>query len=403
MLNPDKVRNHFPSLSIKNNKGDKIIFLDGPGGTQVPRAVIDSISDYYKFSNANTHGEFETSNKTDIIMDSLREKMSIFLGAENKDCISIGHNMTTLNFSLARGLIKYFNEGDEVVITDLDHEANRGPWMILEEKGIKIIRINILKNGEIDYDDFIKKINKKTVMIAMGMSSNAIGTVNNFQFIKEIIENKNILFLLDAVHYAPHFSINVTDLDCDFLLCSSYKFYGPHLGFLYSRPGLLDRIETERLTVQDQNSPYKIETGTLNHAACSGAEKALDFISSLGNGNSYREKIEDAYKVIGEHEKKLAKKLYSSLNKLENIDVVGPDFSDKRSPTVSFIHKNLSANNICKLLAKENICAWDGHFYAKKAIDKMGLREIGGVTRLGISCYNSIDEIDRTISVLSKI
>ena len=141
----------------------------------------------------------------------------------------------------------------------------------------------------------------------------------------------------------------------------------------------------------------------MNHAACRGAEIALDFISSLGNGNSYRKKIEDAYKVIGEHEKALAKKLYSSLNKLENIDVVGPDFSDKRSPTVSFIHKNLSANNICKLLAKENICAWDGHFYAKKAIDKMGLREIGGVTRLGISCYNSIDEIDRTISVLSKI
>ena len=251
MLNLDKIRNQFPSLSIKNNRGDKIIFLDGPGGTQVPRTVIDSISDYYKFSNANTHGEFETSNKTDIIMDSLREKMSIFLGAENKDCISIGHNMTTLNFSLARGLIKYFNEGDEVVITDLDHEANRGPWMILEEKGIKIIRVNILKNGEIDYNDFIKKINKKTVMIAMGMSSNAIGTVNNFQYIKEIIENKNILFLLDAVHYAPHFSINVTDLDCDFLLCSSYKFYGPHLGFLYSKPGLLDKIDTDRLTVQD--------------------------------------------------------------------------------------------------------------------------------------------------------
>ena len=185
MLNLDKIRNQFPSLSIKNNRGDKIIFLDGPGGTQVPKAVIDSISDYYKFSNANTHGEFETSNRTDIIMDSLREKISIFLGAENKDCISIGHNMTTLNFSLARGLIKYFNDGDEVVITDLDHEANRGPWMILEEKGIKIIRVNILKNGEIDYDDFVKKINKKTVMIAMGMSSNAIGTVNNFQFIKD--------------------------------------------------------------------------------------------------------------------------------------------------------------------------------------------------------------------------
>ena len=403
MLNINKIRSQFPSLSIKNNNGDSIIFLDGPGGTQVPQIVIDGISDYYKLSNANTHGEFITSIETDKVMTSLRKKMAIFLGAENEDCISIGHNMTTLNFSLARGLSKLFKRGDEVIITDLDHEANRGPWMILKEKGIKIIRVDLLNNGNLDYKDFKKKINDKTVMIAMGMSSNAIGTVNDFEYVKNLINNKNILFLLDAVHYAPHFSIDVKKIGCDFLLCSSYKFYGPHLGFLYTKSNLLDKIETDRLDVQEQNAPYKIETGTLNHAACKGVEKAIDFISSLGEGISYREKIINAYEKIGHHENQLATKLYSSLNNFKKINVIGPDFSKKRSPTVSFIHNRLKANKICRILAEKNICAWDGHFYAKKAIEKLKLDKVGGVTRLGISCYNSIEEIDKTIEVISTI
>ncbi len=403
MLDINKIRRQFPSLSIKNNKGDKIIFLDGPGGTQVPNTVIDGISDYYKFSNSNTHGEFITSIDTDNVMSSLRKKMSIFLGAEDENCISIGHNMTTLNFSLARGLSKLFKKGDEVIITDLDHEANRGPWMTLKEKGIKIISVNLLDNGKLDYNDFKRKINDNTVMIAMGMSSNAIGTVNDFEYVKMLIKNKEILFLLDAVHYAPHFSIDVKKIGCDFLLCSSYKFYGPHLGFLYTKTDLLDKIETDRLVVQEQNAPYKIETGTLNHAACKGVEKAIDFISSLGKGKNYREKIENAYEKISYHEKDLASKLYSSLKSLSNISIIGPDFSNKRTPTVSFIHNSLTANEICKILADHNICAWDGHFYAKTAIENLELDKIGGVTRLGISCYNSIEEINKTIETISRI
>lgn len=403
MIDTNKIRELFPSLSLRDENNNQIIYLDGPGGTQVPTPVIDGISEYYKNHNANTHGEFITSVQTDKVMDSLREKMSILLNAENKNCISVGQNMTTLSFQLASGLSKLFNKGDEVIITEIDHEANRGPWKTFEEKGIKLIEINLSKDGKLDYNDFENKINKKTVMIAMGMSSNALGTVNDFERIRNLISSKNILFLLDAVHYAPHFAIDVQSLKCDFLLCSAYKFYGPHVGFLYSKPNLLDKIKTDNLIVQDQSSPYRIETGTLNHAACNGVIKAIDFISSLGEGNSFREKIESSYLKISEHENKLAFNLYSSLNKLKNITVIGTDFSKRRAPTVSFIHKKRSANDICKILASHNICAWDGHFYALKAIQVLDLEKIGGITRLGISIYNNEEEIRRTIQVLSKI
>ena len=403
MLDSKKIREAFPSLSLRDRNNNQIIYLDGPGGTQVPNSVIDGISEYYKKHNANTHGEFGTSIETDKIMRTLRDKVSTLLNAEDKNCISIGQNMTTLNFQLARGLSKMFKEGDEVIITALDHEANRGPWKIFEEKGIKLIEINLLLNGELDYNDFENKINSKTVMIAMGMSSNALGTINDFEKIRELTLNKKILLLLDAVHYAPHFTIDVKSLKCDFLLCSAYKFYGPHIGLLYTKPDFLNKIDTDRLIVQEQDAPYKIETGTLNHAACNGVIKAIDFISSFGDGNSLREKIESSYLKISRHENKLASKLYSSLNQLKNIEVIGTDFSKRRAPTVSFIHKNKSPNEICKILASYNICAWDGHFYALKAIQDLDLEKIGGVTRLGVSLYNTEEEIDRTIEIISKI
>ncbi len=190
-------------------------------------------------------------------------------------------NMTTLNYSLARALSRKFKEDDEVIVTELDHEANRGPWMILKEVGVKIIEVNLKQNGTLDYSDFKSKINDKTVMVCMGMSSNALGTLNSFNRVKEYLKDRKCLFLLDAVHYAPHFSIDVKDLECDFMLCSAYKFYGPHISFLYSKPGVLNDLNPDRLVVQDQQAPYIIETGTLNHAACSGVSAAIDFISSF--------------------------------------------------------------------------------------------------------------------------
>ena len=403
MIDINKIRKQFPSLSrlVNNNK---IIYLDGPAGTQVPQNVIDGVSDYYKTSNANVHGEFITSKETNKIMDSTRTKAASLLGAESASCISIGQNMTSLCFSLTHAFSKTFSAGDEVVITELDHEANRGPWKILEDVGVIIKEVNLLDDGTLDYEDFENKITDKTVLVAMGMSSNAIGTLNDFKRIKNFIKNKKCYFLLDAVHYAPHFSIDVKEFGCDFLLCSAYKFYGPHIGILYSKPSLLDKLDTDNLMVQNQNSPYKIETGTLNHAACNGVSKAIDFISTLGEGNTYRDKLVDAYKKLGAHEYKLASLLYKKLNTMEKITVIGKDFSNKkRTPTVSFTHKHKTPNEICKILGENNICAWAGHFYALKAIQKLKLEKIGGVTRLGICVYNTEEEIRKTIDLISKI
>ena len=400
----EKTRDYFPSLNRVNSSNQQIIYLDGPGGTQVPIQLIEAISQYYLRSNANTHGEFITSQETDLVMDDLRFKVSVMLGAESPNTISIGQNMTTLNYSLARALSRKFKEGDEVIVTELDHEANRGPWMILKEVGVKIIEVSLMQNGTLDYSDFKSKINDKTVMVCMGMSSNALGTLNSFNKVKEYLKDRKCLFLLDAVQYAPHFSIDVKDLNCDFMLCSAYKFYGPHISFLYSKPGVLQELNPDRLVVQDQEAPYIIETGTLNHAACSGVSAAIDFISSLGQGSTYREKLESAYLQISDHEFSLAKHLYESLEGFDKTTVIGPDFSTReRTPTVSFVHSEYSPKEVCALLAKQNICAWDGHFYALKAIQQLGLESRGGVTRLGISLYNTRKEIDRVIEVIKSI
>ena len=399
----EKTRDYFPSLNRVNSSNQQIIYLDGPGGTQVPIQVIEAISQYYLRSNANTHGEFITSQETDLVMDDLRFKVSVMLGAESPNTISIGQNMTTLNYSLARALSRRFKEDDEVIVTELDHEANRGPWMILKEVGVKIIEVSLMQNGTLDYSDFKSKINEKTVMVCMGMASNALGTLNDFHSVRSFLPN-NCLFLLDAVHYAPHFAINVSELGCDFLLCSAYKFYGPHVGFLYSRPGLLDSLDTDRLVVQDQSAPFIIETGTLNHAACAGVSAAIEFIASLGEGDSLRSKLVDAYSKISVHEFALAKYLHDSLCVLDKVSVIGQDFSNtKRTPTVSFVHSDYTPNEICKKLASSNICAWDGHFYAFKAIQQLGLEKKGGVTRLGISIYNTKEEVERVVSVISNL
>lgn len=381
-----------------------MVFLDGPAGTQVPQSVIDGISHYYKNSNANTHGTFVTTNETDQVIHHMRVCMAALLGAESAQCISIGQNMTTLNFSLARAISKILKPGDEVLITQLDHEANRGPWLTLRDVGVKVREVRLQPNGVLDYDDFTNKVNENTRLVCMGMSANSIGTVNNFKFARELTYRYNAWLLLDAVHYAPHFSIDVQDIGCDFMLCSAYKFYGPHVGILYSKPGILDRLPTDRLRTAGQVAPDCIETGTLNHAAIAGVSAAVEFIASLGNGNSLREKLANAYHKISTHEFMLASKLYAGLKKIPGVTMIGQDFSSaSRTPTLSFTVEGKTPLQVCEQLAKKNICAWDGHFYAIRAIESLGLLERGGVTRLGISVYNTAEEIDFTLAEIATL
>lgn len=397
---PLDIRDRFPSLHrVVNNL--PMIFVDGPAGTQVPQTVIDAVTQYYTTSNANTHGAFHTTRETDRIIQETREAVAALLGAEGPETISIGQNMTTLNFALARAMSRLLRSGDEVLITQLDHEANRGPWLTLRDFGIIVSEVRLMQNGALDYADFEARINEKTRLVCMGMSANSIGTVNDFGKVRELTNRHGAWLLLDAVHYAPHFSIDVQSIGCDFLLCSAYKFYGPHVGLLYSKPGMLDRLPTDRLRTQEQVAPYLIETGTLNHAAIAGVGAAVRFLGSLGNGATLRARLVEAFSKISQHEYSLARHLYTSLKMIEGITPIGQDFSSpNRTPTVSFTLEGKVPEEVCARLAQKNICAWDGHFYAIRAIEVLGLLERGGVTRLGISLYNTWDEVD---SILAEI
>lgn len=397
------IRSHFPSLQRLHN-GKPLIFLDGPAGTQVPRQVITAISQYYETSNANTHGQFITTHETDAMMDSVRKKLSAFLGAPGPHTISLGQNMTTLNYSLSRAIERVLNPGDEVLITQLDHESNRGPWLALRSKGIVVREVKLLPDGTLNYEDFQQKINERTRLVAMGYAANIFGTVNDAALIRRLTYEAGAWLLLDAVHFAPHLPLDVQATGCDFLLCSAYKFYGPHVGILYAREGLLDRLPSDRLRTAQQHAPYSIETGTLNHAAMAGVSAAIDFIAEFGQGKTLREKLVSAMTAIRKREREHFLQLYAGLKTVPGLTIYGPPADvPLRAPTVSFTLKNKTAEQVCRELAQENICAWDGHFYAIRATEVLGLLEKGGVTRMGISVYTTLEEIETTVAAVRKI
>ncbi len=397
------LRKQFPALS-RQHQGKPLVFLDGPAGVQVPQSVIDAISAYYQTSNANSHGHFVTTQETDEVLEQTRKDLAVFLGAEGRHTISFGQNMTTLNFQLARALGRILQPGDEVLITQLDHEANRGPWLGLREQGILVKEIPLLPSGILDYEEAERLMNERTRLVAMGLSSNILGTVNDVALMRQLSHRVGAWLLLDAVHYAPHFCLDVQQLDCDFLLCSAYKFYGPHVGILYAKAGLLDQLPIDRLRTAGQHAPYSIETGTLNHAAIAGTRAAIHFIASLGEGENLRKQLQSAYKTITDHECKLAQQLFKGLRNLPKIYVKGPDFNPKlRSPTLSFTLEGKDPVEVCQFLGEHNICAWDGHFYALRAVEVLGLNPVGGVTRMGISVYTTAEEVEYTLEVLEKL
>lgn len=396
-------RQEFPSLDRRHN-GRPMAFLDGPAGTQVPRSVIEAIGSYYRRSNANTHGMFVTTRETDELLHETRSTVATFLGAAGPEAISFGANMTTLNYSLSHALRRRLRPGDEVVITQLDHEANRGPWLMLQEHGITVREVQLRADGRLDEDGLRAAVSPRTKILAMGMASNALGTVNNVALGRAVSKQVGAWLVLDAVHYAPHFTLDVSALDTDFLLCSAYKFYGPHVGILYARPGLLDDLEPDRLRTVDQRAPYRIETGTLNHAAIAGVKAAVEFIASFGRGDGLRDRIIDAMTAIGRHEREVARGLHEKLQAVPGVTVVGPPFGGgMRAPTVSFTVEGWRSEDVCIALADEGVCAWDGHFYAIRAIEVLGLEAQGGVTRVGVVLYNTAEETARVVEVVRKL
>ena len=398
-----RARLQFPALARRQGELP-IAYLDGPAGSQVPTPVIDAIAGYYRESNANTHGQFATSQRSDELVHLVREKAASFLGAADWRMISFGANMTTLTFALAHAVGRACSPGDEIVITQLDHEANRGPWLGLAERGLVIREVALLPDGTLDAGSLAAQIGPRTRLVAMGLASNALGTVNDVALARELTRAVGAWLLLDAVHYAPHFAVDVAALDADFLLCSAYKFYGPHIGLLYSRPGLLDTLATDRLRTQDPAAPFRIETGTLHHAALVGVGAAIDFLASWGRGDDLRQQLVDAMSGIGEWEGALARRYWSAVRAIPGVTVHGPDFgASRRAPTVSITLRGATAEAVARRLAERAVQVWDGDFYAVRAVEVLGLAAVGGLLRTGFLLYNTPEEVDRLLTGLAEV
>ncbi|PYQ46444.1 MAG: cysteine desulfurase-like protein [Acidobacteria bacterium] len=400
-----RCRADFPSLARRHDdKGLPLAFLDGPAGTQVPSAVIEAIAGYYRTCNANTHGQFVTSRESDALIAATRETVATFLGAPSGRTISLGQNMTTLCYSLSHALGHELSAGDEVVITQLDHEANRGPWIALRERGVNVKEVRLRPDGRLDYDDMAAKIGARTRVVALGLSSNALGTVNDAALARTLSRAVGALLVLDAVHYAPHFPVDVAALDPDYLLCSAYKFYGPHVGILYARPGLLEKLEPDRLRTQEQSAPERFETGTLNHAALAGVKAAIDYIAAWGDGATLRERIVSAVSSIAEHEHGLARRYDEKVRHIPGVRRWGVGFEEgPRAPTVSITIEGVTAEGAARRLGNQGVLVWDGNFYALRPIEVLGLADRGGVLRAGFSMYNTSDEVDRLLTGVAEI
>ncbi len=405
-----RCRQDFPSLSrTLSFRGDErpLTYLDGPAGTQVPRRVIEAIGGYYRTSNANTHGLFVTSRETDRVCREARETAAAFLGASDGRTISFGASMTTLTFSLAHALVRTWEPGDEVVITQLDHEANRGPWRMLRERGIVVREVALEPGGRLDLDHLEDQLGERTRLVAVGWASNALGTVNDLEHVRDRareLSRGRARLLVDAVHYAPHFPVDVAALDPDFLLCSAYKFYGPHVGILYSRPGLLDELPTDKLDPQEDEAPYRIETGTLNHAALAGVTAAIEYLASWGTGDDLRARLVSAMEDVAAYEHGLARDYRDRVREIPGVEVRGPGFdSPRRAPTVSITVEGWTPYELAARLGERGLQVWDGHFYAVRLIEVLGLADRGGVLRTGISMYNTAEEIDRLVEALGEI
>lgn len=398
----ERARADFPALR-RQHEGQPLVFLDGPGGTQVPQAVMDAMTDGYHRCNVNAGGAFASSREVGLEVDAARAAMADFLGAESPACISFGANMTSFNFALARAFARRFKAGDEVLITRLDHEANRGPWQTLEAYGVVVKEVAITPGGTLDMEDFRAKLNPRVKLVATTLASNALGTVPDIAEIRALTRAVGAWLVCDAVHYAAHFPVDVQAIDCEFLLCSAYKFHGPHIGVLYAKPGLLDELETDRLRAQYSTAPHRIETGTPNHPALMGVRAAVDYLAGLASGGSRRERLLNTMQGLAAYEHSLAQRYLTGLAALPGITVWGPGAEVARAPTVSVTIDGITAADAATQLAARGIQVWHGHFYAMAVLESLQLVDRGGLLRTGVSLYNTPAEIDRLLEALSTL
>ena len=397
-----EIRSHFPALERIHN-GYPVAYFDGPGGTQVPRSVVERMGDYLYHHNANTHWEYPTSSETDDAIQNAREILADFLNASASE-IAFGSNMTTLTFHLSRALSLNYSPGDEIVVTELDHHANIDPWKRLaRERGmvIRSVRLNT-ESGQLNDGDIEQFVGPKTKVVAIGAASNSLGTINDIKSLIELAHSVGALAFVDAVHYAPHALLDVRELDCDFLAMSAYKFYGPHIGVLYGKRELYEVTDFPRLVPAPDYAPENSETGTQNQEGMVGAGAAVDFLASFSPLSTRREQLANFFSETHSRNARLFEKLWNGLSSITRVTLYGPTPDLPRTPTVSFTIEGCPSAEAARKLATKGLFLSHGDFYAWTVAERLGVAE-EGLLRAGCACYTSEEEIDRLLEAVEEL
>lgn len=397
-----RVRADFPVFERRMG-GQSFAFFDGPGGSQVPRQVGDAVRDYLLMHNANSHGYFATSEETDAVITRGRENMAAFLNAPSPREIAFGANMTTLAFHLSRSLGREWGPGDEVIVSELDHQANVAPWRrMAEDRGMTVRVVPFSPDTfTLDLDALERALSPRTRLVAVGAASNAIGTVNDVAAVASLARGAGALSFVDAVHYAPHRLPDVQAIGCDFLACSAYKFFGPHMGILWGRAEHLERLTPYKVPPASNASPERWETGTLNHEGIAGTAAAVEWIASLdadGPGTGLRASLAAAYGAIERHETELFARLHAGLGEVRGVRVYGPAADGRRTPTAGFTLEGVSPDQAARRLGAQGVFVWNGDFYATTVCDVLGLSDCGGLIRAGVAPYTTADDVDRLVA-----
>ena len=406
-FDPTPLRAQFPSLS-QTLDGHPAVFFDNPGGTQVPQGVIDAVSDYYRHSNANVGGAFATSRRTDAVVAGARQAVADLLNASSPENVVFGPSMTALTFHLARSFAETITPGDEIVVTTLDHDANVTPWTDLEAAGVVIRVVGVADDGTLDMEQMAASLSARTRLVAVTHASNAVGTVPDAAHVIRLAHDVGAQVFVDAVQYAPHGPIDVQALDCDFLACSAYKFFGPHVGVLYGKTEALTRLTPHKVKPSKDTLPYRWEQGTLNHEGLAGVTAAVEYLACVAGqaGQERRAALRTSMEAIREYEQTLSRHLLDGLDSLGDVRVYG--LTDRarlgeRLPTVAFTWPRLSPRQTAEWLAARGICTWSGNYYALRLMERLGLEGQGGAVRVGLAHYNTIGEIDRLIAALQEV
>ena len=398
----ETIRARFPALA-RTQAGRSVAYFDGPGGTQVPQSVVDAMRDYLLHHNANTHWRFPTSQETDGLIGGARGALAEFLGAEPAEIV-FGANMTTLTFHLGRALGRGWGAGDEIVVTELDHHANVAPWRALaRERGVTIRSVPLLPDaGQLDWAALERALSPRTRLLAIGAASNALGTINDVARACTLARTVGALSFVDAVHYAPHALVDVQLIGCDFLACSAYKFYGPHIGILYGRRERLEAVDAPKLAPAPDSAPERLETGTLNHEGIVGAAAAVEFLASLASGVSRRERLAHAFAELHHRGQELLERLWSGLGAIPGVRRYGPPPARPRTPTIGFTVGGRTTDEVATALAGEGVFVSNGDFYATTAVERLGLAA-HGLVRAGCACYTTSEEVDRLVAGVRRL